>query len=354
MREIFRDTPKQMKKDRLSNFELLRVVAMLMVLAIHADFYSLGRPTLDDIAVAPLNVWARIAVEVSGIVAVNVFVLISGWFGIRASVWGFCRFMFTCLFFCIGVNAVMWGCGLPCLQDENLHTIYSKIELNWFVKAYMLLYVLAPVLNAFVATASRRTQKRVLLGFFVLQTLFGWVTGSAGYFSFGYSPLSFVGLYLLARYVAVFSPLWSRGGAKTFLLAYVAITAVQTVIGFAGVQIDGMMVVDRLIAYNNPLVIAASLALLLCFRELHLRSRLVNWLGGSSFAVFLLHTHPALFGLYKQAVVWICNIYSGGVFWLLISTFIVLVYAFAVLVDQVRIWLWRVVEKCVRSSMLKA
>ncbi len=302
-----------MKTARLSNFELLRVLAMLMVLAIHADFLALGRPAPADTAASPLNVWARVAVEVAGIVAVDVFVLISGWFGIRPSVRGFCRFLFTCLFFSVGVNAVMWACGLPSLQDENLHTLYAKMELNWFVKAYMLLYVLAPVLNAFVTTASRQTQKRVLLAFFVLQTLFGWLTGSAGYFALGSSPLSFAGLYLLARYVAVFRPRWSRVGVKGCFMAYAGITAVQAAVGYAALRVGCMAAVDRLVAYNRPLVIAAYVALLLAFGGLHFHSWTVNWLAGSSFAVFLLHTHPALLGRYTQSVAWIYKNYSGGV-----------------------------------------
>ena len=42
-----------MQTKRLSNFELLRVLAMLMVLALHADFKFLGCPTSADIAAAP-------------------------------------------------------------------------------------------------------------------------------------------------------------------------------------------------------------------------------------------------------------------------------------------------------------
>ncbi len=300
-----------MKKERLSNFELLRVLAMFMVLALHADFLSLGTPTPADIVASPLNVWMRIGSEVACAVAVDVFVLISGWFGIRASLKGFCRFLFTCLFFCIGVNVVMWAFGLQSWQDENLHTVIDKLELGWFVKAYMLLYVLSPIFNAFVATASRRTQEYVLLGFFGVQTLFGWITASAEYFTQGYSPLSFIGLYLLARYVAVFRPTWSNGRAKSFLTAYVVVTALQTIVGLGSLKCD-FHVIDRLIWYNNPLVIVASLCLLLCFREMHFQSRLVNWLAGSCFAVYLLHTHAALFGWYRQTAVWIYNNYSGG------------------------------------------
>lgn len=338
-----------MQTKRLSNIELLRVLAMLMVLALHANFKSLGCPTSTDIASSPLNAWMRIGCEQACIVAVDVFVLISGWFGIRASVKGFCCFLFTCLFFCIGVNVVMWGSGLQSWHAESLKTIYEKLEFDWFVKAYMLLYVLSPVLNAFTATASRRTQARVLIGFFCIQTFFGWIGLSDVYFTQGYSPLSFVGLYLLARYVAVFRPTWSKGSAKSLLIVYIALTAVQTIAGFGLLKCD-ISAINRLIWYNNPLVIAASLCLLLCFKEIHFQSRFVNRLAGSCFAVYLLHTHAALFGWYRQAAVWIYNYYSGGVFLLLLSIFLLTVFIVAVLIDQIRIRLWRSVEKCVGNK----
>ena len=36
------------KKVRYSNMELLRIVAMFLVLLVHADFFSLGAPEVTD------------------------------------------------------------------------------------------------------------------------------------------------------------------------------------------------------------------------------------------------------------------------------------------------------------------
>lgn len=35
-------------KERLSNIELLRIVAMLFVLIVHSDFVALGTPSAND------------------------------------------------------------------------------------------------------------------------------------------------------------------------------------------------------------------------------------------------------------------------------------------------------------------
>jgi surface polysaccharide O-acyltransferase-like enzyme len=83
-------------KVRQSNFELLRIIAMFMVLILHADFQALGAPDKAELIKFPLAATIKVIFEMACIVAVNVFVLISGWFGIRPSVKGISKFIFQC------------------------------------------------------------------------------------------------------------------------------------------------------------------------------------------------------------------------------------------------------------------
>lgn len=68
---------------RQLNIELLRILAMLMVPGLHANFTSLKLPS-TDIILTPSGL-ARVFLEFMCLVAVNVFVMISGWFNIRQS-----------------------------------------------------------------------------------------------------------------------------------------------------------------------------------------------------------------------------------------------------------------------------
>ena len=81
-------------KVRQSNFELLRIIAMFMVLILHADFGALGQPDKAEIMNFPFAATLRVILEMASIVAVNVFVLISGWFGIRHSIKGITMSLF--------------------------------------------------------------------------------------------------------------------------------------------------------------------------------------------------------------------------------------------------------------------
>lgn len=71
---------------RQSNIELLRIVSMLLILIVHIDGASLGLPQpMGDITSITTRDWWRLIVESISIIGVNCFVLILGYFGIRAS-----------------------------------------------------------------------------------------------------------------------------------------------------------------------------------------------------------------------------------------------------------------------------
>lgn len=190
----------------MSNIELLRFVAMILVLVVHANFFALGSPTQQDVLTNPASALTRMVFQSFAIVCVNVFVLISGWFGIHPSVRGFSNFIFQCLFFLCGIYFVMWGVGLVPLTLKGLAGCLVLLNWNWFIKAYTGLYILAPVLNAFVENSDRKKHLYVLLSFFAFQTIYSWVSNGAVFFESGYSTMSFIGLYLLARYINVYKP----------------------------------------------------------------------------------------------------------------------------------------------------
>ena len=91
-------------KQRLSNIEFLRLLAMLSVFIVHADFSTFGAPTMEELAVRPVGVWIQYWFECFAICCVDVFVLISGWFGIRFSLNKLWAFLFQVVFYSLGTK----------------------------------------------------------------------------------------------------------------------------------------------------------------------------------------------------------------------------------------------------------
>ena len=83
-----------MKKERDSNMELLRMIAMGLVLLVHADFFSLGAPSNVDAVQNPLDSSLRVFFGYLAWPCVDIFVLLSGWYGIKPSIKGACNFIF--------------------------------------------------------------------------------------------------------------------------------------------------------------------------------------------------------------------------------------------------------------------
>ena len=68
----------------------------------------------------------------------------------------------------------------------------------WFVKAFLLLYLFAPMLNLFVNSLSNVILVRLL--FAIIQFFHGFII-QAPWFDKGQSPLTMMFLYLLGRYL---------------------------------------------------------------------------------------------------------------------------------------------------------
>lgn len=147
-------------KERLANMDLLRIVAMLMVLVVHADFIALGVPAVEDLHLNPFGVATRYAIEMFAIVGVDVFVLLSGWFGIHFKVRKLSELLFQVFFFSLGfflVFAIIQG-GKGVLSLEGIKSIFLFNDSDyWFIKAYIVLYLLAPPLIHSVRKQRRKS-----------------------------------------------------------------------------------------------------------------------------------------------------------------------------------------------------
>lgn len=325
------------KKPRQSNMELLRLLSMLFVLMLHANYLALGVPTQADLMHAPLPATLRVLFEHFAIVAVDVFVLISGWFGIRPRWKGFSNLLFQMIFLSYTVMACFLAAGLPASTKTLLKTIYIG-SAHWFVVAYMGLYILAPLLNMFAANSTKRQIKLFLTGFFAFEFIYGFVTDSGHYIG-GYSMLSFIGLYLLAQYLRRYPGQWQERSGKHFLFLY-ALTMSASAILFLFMLYLGHNE-GRLTGYISPLVILGSVFLLMAFSRLSLQSRLVNWMAASCFSIYFIHCQPLVFPYYKE---WFKSLYDhfSGVPYLLLAMLCLLDIGFGcILIDQLRIACWR-------------
>lgn len=338
------DKKSQIGRD--SNMELLRIVAMFLVLVVHADFFSLGIPTHEESINDALPTISRFFFQSLSIGCVDVFVLISGWFGIRPNLKSFSSFIFQCLFFLCGIYFVCVITGYASFTYTGILECFVMTKHNWFIKSYVFLYILAPILNSFVELTSEKDLRRTLIAFYVFQTIYGWGTSSVYFFVNGYSTTSFIGLYLLARYIRLYSPYVARMRKSYDLLLFFAIVIVLTLFSYLLCRLNlyGLLH-TRIFSYINPLIIISALFLLLFFSKLNIQNVWINEVAASCFAVFLLHQNANLIPLYKNCILYCYDRFFGLRCLLLMLIFIFAVFFLAVIIDRVRVFLWNFIVR---------
>lgn len=355
---------KRISKNRIqreSNIELLRIVSMFLVLIVHTGYVSIGMPSFNLIAQDPIYAIIRFLLQSISIICVNVFVMISGWFGIHPKSRSIANFLFQFLFFAFGIYGTMLLIGGAEFSLVGVRQLFFMTNEYWFIKAYLLLVILSPALNALVEHVSRGILKNVVICFFVFSCIYDWMTQAVDYFNFGYSPLSFCGLYLAVRYIKVYKPRWAGYRRRVDMCVFSAMILVATILGFLPYFINQEVTAVseqfadkyfvRLYAYNAPWVIVSSFAFFLFFAKANIgRIGLVNWISNSAFAVYLFHVNPNVFPHYT-GVIQRWNQELGIVeFYLSELLFLLSVFVIAVVIDQFRIILWKVIEQYFRDQ----
>lgn len=326
-------------KLRQSNIELLRIVSIFFVLIGHAFGVVLGLPDAKEVVAGPFVSFQRILLGAVALGGVNIFVLISGWFGIHPTSRGLGKFLFQVAFLLWGIYVVALLTGKSDVSLYGIKVSLGIYEGYWFVMAYLGMYLLSPVLNAFAESTSKRQFKILLMGFYLFQCYYCWIMDMVNYFN-GYSVTFFCGLYLTARYVRLY-PI--RLLERRPWLIYATITLFLAVGSTVGIWLVGSPL--KLLRYDNPLEIVASVCFLLGFLRLKLQSKVINTFAKSCFAVYLIHFNPFVFPYFRVGVEWI-SVNFGSVFFVAaMFVYLILVYISCSVIDSLRLLSWNIVLK---------
>ena len=329
---------------RQSNIELFRIISMLLILVVHIDGASLGLPQpMGDIASMTYRDWWRLIVESISIIGVNCFVLISGYFGIRASWKGFVRFSLYCLFYSVaictlagivvaltGKFADKWSWEL---MSESF-MIYTHTDL-WFVPAYLGLYLLSPFLNKSIETLTCKQYSIWLSAFVTFNLYAGWFWG--GRFNpTGYTILHLVMIYLIGQYIARFMPKIKKLGlyATIVWLASTGLILLNSLYDKSTVAF----------AYNSPFVVMASVSFFMIFKTITFSNKVINYCAASAFAVYLVHKNPLVWGQFKSFIESLWSQLSLRMCTFVAIAIVLIVFITCVIIDQPRRYLMRLLK----------
>ena len=352
-------------KKRMVSIELLRVISMLMVVMLH----YLGKGYLLPELTGAMNAtgYAAWFMESMSIVAVNVYMLISGYFLVesRFKLGRLLNLICQVLFYSVLVPIVLVCLGILSPGDISFYQILQYVfptlmEQYWFVTAYVLMYLLSPFLATAVHHMSKRKLQIVLALLLIVMSISKSVIPvQLEMDRLGYDALWFITVYLVAAYIRLYGLPW-LGGAKKSLAMYgvgvVCIYGLTMVIHVICVKTGSLeYFVNAAFEYNHILNLFAAVALFYGFLQWKgpegKLADVICRLGSLSFGVYLLHEQvevrylwPKWLGAARVESIWQLVLYALGT--------VLFVFTIGVLVDAFRMWIFKVISKLLAALRL--
>lgn len=327
-----------MKKERLSNFELLRIISMCGIIAIHYLAGHLGGMT-ENVAFPNFEWFLSQFISSVACPLVNCFVLISGYFLIRKNVFGIRKVVdllfITSFYGVIGYVVGVFMNVTPITVKGLLYAFFPFFEgKRWFVETYIILILLCPFINRIVNGIDKKSFRILLTIQIFLFSVWYSVGLSSPILDDGYGIINFITLYLIGAYYRLYGPetfLWKLNKKKLFV-GYIACSIMTFVLSYFIYPFG----------YSFITNITAAVFIFLFFTKMRIRcNKKINVISEATFDVYFVHSDS-----YTSKLL-IYELLQGKLFvgsvWiiphLLIS--IVILYLFGMIMFKVRSFIFK-------------
>ena len=285
-----------------------------------------------------VNLYSSHILESIFIIAVNVFVLITGYFSINkrsVKVSKIIRLYLIMIFY--GVILTVAGGILNNYHIFDLSFIIKVIEnacSQWFVVSYGILYLLIPFINYLLLKLSQQELRTLIVinifFFNIWPTFFTPVTVADN----GYGIINFLILYLVGFYIRVYHDI--SVNKWKYLFVYVLFTIITS--GFS-------LVASRAWSYNSIFVMISSIAIFMFFKSISIpHSKIINRIASYTFMVYLIDVNSP-FNLFLYRTLFHSNEYwNSNLMILNMIISIIGIYVICLLIETARRLLFSKIE----------
>lgn len=298
-------------KTRNSNIELLRIISMMMIMVLH--FLGHSKNAWEGGVSADMLLWNLN--ESVCISATAIFVLISGYFGIRFTF----RKVLSLYLQCFIWGLVGYVLYVLCTDNPlKLTTLFGRLlafthNKWWLINTYLELMFLAPLLNAAIAYFSKK-QHLYFIMLFACVTIYMGYCRETGEDTWGTSLSHFLWLYIIARYINKYVDI---SVIRRYRWGWLGIFIGMSFITFGLAILSTKLAVPvclRAYPYCSPWTTIAAISAMLFALSFSFESKLVNWFASSSLSCYLFQ-ETIYFGLlvfYPAIGAWLLSLSLSG------------------------------------------
>lgn len=305
------------KTKRNPNFELLRIVAMLMVISLH----YLGKGGLlilpHEEGYLPVNTTLAQFLEALAYPATNLYVMITGYFCVKSSfkIERIVKIWIQVFTYSFGIFLIMLLIGRITIGDISdiyqfaLYALPITSRHYWFATFYLVFYLISPFLGKMITKLSQTAHFTLMI---VLIVLFSKLIPNVVYTAYSWDDTGagiawFVVLFVISSYISLYVP---EDNKK---LKYICVPVVCAILSVANLWIftfisekTGKLVglVSRPYNYNSLLTLISSVAIFMFFRNLKIKegafANVVRFVSPLTFGIYLIHEHDLVRGFWNE------------------------------------------------------
>lgn len=300
------------EKIRDSNFEMLRILAIFLIVILHIGTHGIQNYGDVPELMTTTNAWLYYFIRALAVVAVNSYVLISGYFLSTSSFKGkkLVHMFLETSFFSVVIYAtsVLFGYS-EWLWPDFLRSVFSIFTNEyWFITVYFALYAIFPFLNRLMDHLTKKEHGQLLLVSFLLLSVWSLIfMNDPLKVNHGLSLVHFIFLYFLGGYIRKYDYIWKDFNRWGYLALYVLGGLILSV----AFLVFGVGTVGIIYYNNSPFVIVMSYCLFQFFRKTPFKSLAVNNSAQYVLGIYFLHEHPVTRDLIWNELGLIENILSA-------------------------------------------
>ena len=293
---------------RESNFELLRIIAMFFIVLFHF-IVPTGGNLINSTSGFTQIFFQFIAILM--VVHVNSFLLLTGYFqhDKKFKLKKVFDLVLMAWMYKVVIGLAFYFFSSNTYETFELVMILSPLELNnlWFLILYLELYILSPYINIVINKLNQKDHRKLIIILMIIFSIIPTITNQRTFTSNGFTIIHFVVMYIIGAYLSKyplkenihfknFSNRKTRWiliaislfmGIFNFLLYRFAINSLVPARGSIINEI-GNTIMKATFYYEYPTIIIQSVAFFLIFETFKFKSKIINKISSSVFAVYVI------------------------------------------------------------------
>lgn len=289
---------KNTTKQRECNIELLRGVLMFMVVALHIignNALSLQNP----VNVSSDNFIPASIIESFSVLAVDCFIIISGYFGIKASIDKYYKLVLPVVFYSAFIFIINSFTIHEFNKTQFLYELFPVITKKyWFVTAYVLLFLASPFLNSVIKKTDKVNLQRILFIGTLLFVIVPTFSNQSIIGDRGFGVVNFIMLYMWGSYIARFyeSKKTKSERIKWFSMYFISSLIITIANIVTAIKFTNHGWRTHWNAYDGLFVYISAISFFILFLNIKFDKSWIMKLSPSFFYVYVIHDNHIVHG----------------------------------------------------------